>query len=354
MTLDDEKDASHWIGIAISLAETTCMSSVLGTATTSDQKLWKRIWWSCYTRDCLVSLGLRQPAKIESAKFNVPMLEQGDFDIRVLPDTAILNSAQCTLLGNIEMQSQLAALFVAKAKLCLSIRRLLATQYSAKFRAGMTGCSTTKSAMMLSPMASSLTSVSSIDKALKDWEESLPSCCQSRTPSPSEDERPAIVLHRALLHMLYHAAIVALHRPSCQPFLRVGIERQTYSHSRVSEAAMRISHLAAMLSSIGLDRFLPTASVTAIMLAVISHISAAKQKLSREGRAQVNRDIMRRTLGKTQARDQLGTGEAPEWHRWRKAETRIRGLGNQLYDDGHPTLDPAASSLRSSLSSLGI
>lgn len=146
--------------------------------------------------------------------------------------------------------------------------------------------------MMLLPKTSSLTSVSIIDRVLKDCEESLSSCCQNRTPSPFEDGRPIIILHRALLHMLYYAVIAALHRPSCQPFLKVSIERQAYSHSRVSEAAMRISHLAAMLSSIGLDRFLPASSVTAIMLAVISQISTAKRKLSREGREQVNRDIM--------------------------------------------------------------
>lgn len=152
-TFDGEKDASHWIGITISLAETTCMSSLLGTATTSDQKLWKRIWWSCNTQHFLVDLGSR--AKIESAKFNVPMLEEGDFDKRVLPDTGILNSAPCTLLGNIEMQSQLASQFVAQAKLCLCISRLLAIQYYVEFRAGMAGCGAMKSAMMPSPISSS-------------------------------------------------------------------------------------------------------------------------------------------------------------------------------------------------------
>ncbi|KAI5867467.1 fungal-specific transcription factor domain-containing protein [Durotheca rogersii] len=274
-TLDDEKDASHWIGIAIPLAETIGMNRLSGHAKTPEKKLWKRIWSACYIRDCLVSLGLRRPAKIRPDKLNMSMLEESDFGIQVLPVTVVVNPAECAFTRNIEMQSELAAMFVALAQLSLCISRLLGTQYSLGFRAGNSKYGTTKSTMMLFPKASNVKSIESLDEELEVWEQSLPSCCQNRTFSQADREhgRSTIVLHNTLLHMLYHAAVIALHWPSCRPFVRTNVDRQALSRLKVSEAAIQISQSATMLHSVGLDCPLPTPGVTVIMLAMVSHIS---------------------------------------------------------------------------------
>lgn len=274
-TLDDEKDASHWIGIAVSLAETIDMNRLSSHAKTPEQKLWKRIRWACFIRDCLVSLGLRRPAKIESDKFNMPMLEESDFDIQVPPVTVVVNPAECALIRNIEMQSELAAMYMALAQLSRCINRLLGRQYSLSFRVGDAAYDTTKSTMMLFPKATNVKSIESFDEELEAWEEALPSCCQNRTLSQEDREhrRSTIVLHHTSLHMLYHATIIALHQPSCQPFVKTNVNRQALSRIKVFKAAVRISQLATALHSVDLDCSLPTPGVTAIMFAAASHIS---------------------------------------------------------------------------------
>ncbi|CRK15197.1 hypothetical protein BN1708_017356, partial [Verticillium longisporum] len=83
-TPDDQKDTWHWMGVAISLAHTIGLHR--NPATTSmplrKQKLWKRIWWSCFMRDRLVALGMRRPTRIKD--------EDYDDGIRLIGDKAIL------------------------------------------------------------------------------------------------------------------------------------------------------------------------------------------------------------------------------------------------------------------------
>ena len=74
-----EKDTRHWLGAAISLAQTKGMHRSSST-TFSDGKLRKRIWWSLYVRDrqCSVALGL--PARIRDEDCDIEMLEPSDFE----------------------------------------------------------------------------------------------------------------------------------------------------------------------------------------------------------------------------------------------------------------------------------
>lgn len=55
-----EKDARHWLGTAISLAQTKALHRCSDGANTKLEKLRKRVWWSIYTRErqCAAALGL--------------------------------------------------------------------------------------------------------------------------------------------------------------------------------------------------------------------------------------------------------------------------------------------------------
>ncbi|EXL40433.1 hypothetical protein FOCG_17055 [Fusarium oxysporum f. sp. radicis-lycopersici 26381] len=122
-TPDDQKGTWHWMGMAISLAYTIGLhrNAGLTSMTPAKQKLRKRIWWSCCMRDRLIALGMRQPSRIKDEDFDVPMLEESDFEIEALPKDNTVIPASCTLVRNLDMQRELAIMCIAKAQLCVCI-----------------------------------------------------------------------------------------------------------------------------------------------------------------------------------------------------------------------------------------
>ncbi|KAJ4109057.1 Cutinase transcription factor 1 beta [Fusarium oxysporum] len=222
-TPDDQKDTWHWMGVAISLAHTIGLHRNPGSTSMAPakQKLWKRIWWSCFMRDRLIALGMRRPTRIKDEDFDVPMLEESDFEIEVLPENNTIIPASCALVRNLDMQRELAIMCIAKAQLCVCISRMLKAQYSVLIRDKMKPENTTNSTMMLFPnkQLDNVESVTEVDHELMAWAESLPACCQYRTLTPLDvkDGRSTIAVQRTLLHMVYYTTISALHRPQFLP-----------------------------------------------------------------------------------------------------------------------------------------
>ena len=284
-TPDDQKDTWHWMGVAISLAHTIGLHR--NPATTSmdprKQKLWKRIWWSCFMRDRLIALGMRRPTRIKDEDFDVPMLEISDFEIEVLPEEIQILGSDCVLIRNTEMQQQLAVMCIEKAKLCISISNMLKAQYSVLSRDGMPPEETTNSTMMLLPNKSNgnLDEVDKVDKELERWYKGLPECCKYRPPPlahilSKEDGEATLLVHRNLLHMVYHTTISALHRPRFLPTKastkEIPVEAQDRSRMQVRDAASRITQMAAELRRHNLEKYLPTTGVTVILPAMIIHL----------------------------------------------------------------------------------
>ena len=75
-----EKDTRHWLGAAISLAQTKGMHRASSTTTFTDFKLRKRIWWSLYVRDRQCSAALGLPTRIRDEDCDIEMLEPSDFE----------------------------------------------------------------------------------------------------------------------------------------------------------------------------------------------------------------------------------------------------------------------------------
>lgn len=75
-----EKDVRHWLGSAISLAQTKGLHRSAGSADSQAAKLRKRLWWSLYTRDrqCAAALGLPNRVRDEDCDFE--FLEVSDFE----------------------------------------------------------------------------------------------------------------------------------------------------------------------------------------------------------------------------------------------------------------------------------
>ncbi|KAG6117480.1 Cutinase transcription factor 1 beta [Claviceps humidiphila] len=286
-TPDDQKDTWHWMGVAISLAHTIGLHRNPGTTSmsSSKQRLWKRIWWSCFMRDRLVALGMRRPIRIKDQDFDVPMLTESDFDIQPLQEGISVVPAECTLIRDVNMQRELAVMCISKAKLCLCISHMLKVQYSVLIRDKMKPENTTNSTMMLFPnsQADNVDSVHWVDIELNAWAASLPEICQYRPLKPVDVQggRSTVAVQRTMLHMVYHTTISALHRPQFLPSSptqrpTTSREVQEISRLRVRDAAAQITRMASELQHLRLEKFLPTTGVTVILPAMIIHLLEMK------------------------------------------------------------------------------
>lgn len=282
-TPDDQKDTWHWIGVAISLAHTIGLHRNPCNANMSPrkQKLWKRIWWSGFMRDRLIALGMRRPMRVQDDEFDVPMLEESDFDTDPLPDDVTVIGPECTIMRDSNAQRELAQMCVAKARLCVLVGHMLRAQYSVLMRDKARPDNTVNSTMMLFPhrKLDNYENVNLCDLKLLAWADSLPASCEYRpiTPEDISSGLGTVALQRTLLHMVFHTTISALHRPQIQP---VGPTRasqpvsqiQEMARRRVRDAAMHITRMCAELHQMRLDRYLPTTGVTVVLPALITHL----------------------------------------------------------------------------------
>lgn len=284
-TPDDQKDTWHWMGVAISLAHTIGLhrNPVNSTMDVKKQKLWKRIWWSCFMRDRLVALGMRRPTRIKDEDYDVPMLTLDDFEVEPLAADNTTISPDCKMIRDVAMQRDLAYLCIAKAKLCLCISHVLSAQYSVLVRdqgmaMGQEG--NTRSSVMLFPKKLDQTDeVKVCDSELADWIQSLPAPCLYKAPTPDELRSGAatVIVQRALLHMCYYATLSALHRPQVLPSAETASlqkcrDLQDVSRKKVREASREITRMSQSIHALQLTGFLPTTGVTVLLPAIIIHL----------------------------------------------------------------------------------
>ena len=288
-TPDDQKDTWHWMGVAISVAHTIGLHRNPASTTMPPRKknLWKRIWWSCFMRDRLVALGMRRPTRIKDEDFDVPMLEESDFDIEPLSEEIQIIGDDCRVARDISMQQELALMCIEKAKLCLCVSRMLKAQYSVLIR-DKAKENTTNSSMMLFPnkQLNNVDNVKNCDLELLSWANDLPACCQYRplTCLDIQNGRSTIAVQRNLLHMVYYTTVSALHRPQFLPASpmhapQTSAQVQELSRMRVRDAATQITRMVSEMHTLRLERYLPTTGVTVVLPAMIIHLLEMKSSL---------------------------------------------------------------------------
>lgn len=75
------KNVFYWNGLAVAIAQGFGMhrSAANSKLSTADKKLWKRIWWTLFTRDRSVAVALGRPALINLNDSDVEMICEDDF-----------------------------------------------------------------------------------------------------------------------------------------------------------------------------------------------------------------------------------------------------------------------------------
>jgi hypothetical protein len=91
-----EKDARHWLGTAISLAQTKALHRAGDDGDEQLSKLKRRIWWAIYVRErqCGSALGL--PNRIRDEDCDIAPLSASDFTSAFAPSTKLSDSHRST------------------------------------------------------------------------------------------------------------------------------------------------------------------------------------------------------------------------------------------------------------------
>lgn len=280
-TPDDLKDTWHWMGVAISLAQTIGLHRNLNSSDMGLQKkkLWKRIWWSCLMRDLLIALGMGRPTRVKDEDYDVPMLSEDDFGTDPLPDHISIISRECTLARDVKAQKELVQMCIAKAKLCLCISHVLRAQYSVLVPCqGMQGRDGSTSGVMLFPKkVDKSDEVQSCDLELSRWISELPPACLYSNELGVGNSAGPIFVHRALLNMVYFTTLSTLHRPQVLPSTTItkpdrNQELRDISWEKVRDASREITRISNDLCARNLESYLPTTGVTVLLPAIIVHL----------------------------------------------------------------------------------
>lgn len=280
-TPDDQKDAWHWVGLAHSVALTIGLNQQQAKQNSDPglHKLRRRLWWSLYNRDAIVSLGLKRQTIISRGGHDISMLTVEDFDIESMSLEHHSVSLQQSQLLQTEKQRQLGNLFVELTKLCTHLRDILSTEYAMinKSNPALDGDSTT---MVLLPCVSKVDQrrLRAYDHNLQLWRESLPNDALYTPYNPESSEFPdsSLQLHRALLHMVYWATLITLFMPrnrSTNVCWSTSNRGNDDPRTIVRLAANEITAIALDLHQLDLFRLLPQTGFSALVPAMITHIS---------------------------------------------------------------------------------
>ncbi|OGM40776.1 hypothetical protein ABOM_011132 [Aspergillus bombycis] len=240
------------------------------------QRLWKRILWTCYMRDCILAISFRTPMITRYEEFDIPPLELQDFDARSwLRGVHWISRCTGTPRGDVFSVHALPKLCIALAECCRRISYGLDCQY---------GAQPNEDGFELEPVMQSLVDipgskcavVSQCVEELERWYNALPRGLQwSKPPVLRETSgrfSNTIILHRAILHGVWLAAKSALCHAglACEetiPTLKFDLE-----HS-ISDVSSRIRSMFYQLNANGLTRYLPDAAIALLKSAMTAETS---------------------------------------------------------------------------------
>ncbi|KAJ5782099.1 hypothetical protein N7457_003873 [Penicillium paradoxum] len=271
-----QRDIWDWIGVCNTQAQSIGLNKdpASGNLDVRTRRLRSRLWWCMHSRDRLIAMGMRRPLQVNDGMSNVPMLSMEDFDFEPF-SPSVVAKFQCRQLQDVSHQKRLATMFIEKTKLCQCIGRVLFAQYTPSQRQFGT---TTRTTVTLVPRQASESEFTRCGQKLESWLSALPKDAQYIPNSGKSfcDGEDVLLLHGAMLRMLYHATTSALHRPwtnASKDKSKSRTDRCNDSRTKMNEAAAGITHIMQGLNQLDLTRFLPQSGVTVILPAVVAHLS---------------------------------------------------------------------------------
>ncbi|KAI5293296.1 Transcriptional activator of fatty acid utilization, partial [Ascosphaera acerosa] len=187
---DVTKNVFYWTRVATIVAQGSGMHRSVDSSQLSctDKRLWKRIWWTLFTRDRSVAVALGRPVLINTDDSDVEMITEDDFieDEVDTPDGVPVPADYAP--DHIHVQ-----FFLQYVKLCEIMGLVLSQQYSVAGKA----------------KRSNAIDLTHSDVALADW---LQNC-----PREMLWDRNRHHFWSALLHSNYYTTLCLLHRAHMPP-----------------------------------------------------------------------------------------------------------------------------------------
>ncbi|KAL2832455.1 fungal-specific transcription factor domain-containing protein [Aspergillus cavernicola] len=241
---DVTKNVFYWTRVAMVVAQGSGMHRSVESSQLSkpDKRLWKRIWWTLFTRDRSVAVALGRPIGINTDDADVGMLTESDF-----------------VEDEIDMAAEYppdpvhVQFFLQYVKLCEIMGLVLSQQYSVASK------SRRMNAMDLTHS----------DMALADWLQNCPKevCWQ----------RQRHHFWAALLHANYYTTLCLLHRAHMPPASSVPssyrVEEMAYPSRTIAfQAAGMITSIVENLWTHNEIRYTPAFIVYSLFSALIMHV----------------------------------------------------------------------------------
>ncbi|KAI1377547.1 fungal-specific transcription factor domain-containing protein [Hypoxylon crocopeplum] len=240
---DVTKNVFYWSRVAIIVAQGSGMhrSVEASQLSVADKRLWKRIWWTLFTRDRSVAVALGRPCNINLDDSDVEMLTEDDF-IEDEPD-----NASGFAPDPIHVQ-----FFLQYVKLCEIMGLVLSQQYSVASKG----------------RRQNAIDLTHSDMALADW---LQNC-----PKSVYWEMPRHHFWAALLHSNYYTTLCLLHRahmpPNSSNAARFPDDSAYPSRNIAFQAAGMITSIIENLSAHDELRYCPAFVVYSLFSALIMHV----------------------------------------------------------------------------------
>ncbi|KIN08397.1 hypothetical protein OIDMADRAFT_152660 [Oidiodendron maius Zn] len=235
---DVTKNVFYWSRVATVVAQGSGMHrSVEGSQlSVADKRLWKRIWWTLFTRDRSVAVALGRPVHINTDDSDVEMVSEDDF---IEDDDPNNEYAQDPLH---------VQFFLQYVKLCEIMGLVLSQQYSVASKA----------------RRQNAIDLTHSDMALADW---LQNC-----PKEVYWEMPRHHFWAALLHSNYYTTLCLLHRAHMPPASGRAEENSYPSRNIAYQAAAMITSIIENLSAHNELRYCPAFIVYSLFSALIMHV----------------------------------------------------------------------------------
>lgn len=238
---DVTKNVFYWSRVATIVAQGSGMhrSVERSQLSKSDKRLWKRIWWTLFTRDRSVAVALGRPVHINLDDSDVEMLTEDDF----IEDESDRGSEFPPDPIHVQF-------FLQYVKLCEIMGLVLSQQYSVASKGRQ------RNAIDLTHS----------DMALADW---LQNC-----PKIVYWEMPRHHFWSALLHSNYYTTLCLLHRAHMPPSGSPKFPNDTPYPSRniAFQAAAMITSIVDNLAAHNQLRYCPAFIVYSLFSALIMHV----------------------------------------------------------------------------------
>ena len=257
-------------------------------------RLWRRLWWTCVSRDRDCCLTTHKPLRIKDYEIGLPHLSFKDFDTQPIT-TNIDLLRNSPLITDCLSKVMLADMFMSKLELAIIIGRIMERLYVLQSFIG----ETSKWLLYHVPKQEQdldIGCIAELQEALEMWPRTINNYSRLSYVDDGKDEqlKKTLVVSRGTLRLSYLMAQEALHRPRSLSSLlsrpQSALSSQLGNDSRkarmlVKEAASDIFQILNSFRQEDLLAYLPPLSVGCILTAIASSIVDMRLARSPPGRS---------------------------------------------------------------------